>query len=388
MKTISIIGTDWSGADPAWRRQPFHSLDRRKIEDWQNVFYELGDVARVDSIAVGIRGAYDTGSVESLPIALSAYQSATYKPTLMPWFDTVGLPDIAGPPHTEHKFDFANSQHIEWGWDRYARVFFDIFKDAPLERSTNDRVLIAWWGIDKVNHYGGFTNQRYAQRLLDLVDRKLIALGLGAADHIVDTTWLQLCPSLRVYGVHDWFDAWSTPPKPYSIRQHNGVTVGVTVPSFYDIINPDGNADTLREALAAMRQANVDYVLLESGTNFVEAAELMRDSTGDTSKLDAVREHIALTRNEPPIEEDDLMALTATFSLRRSERKPHPSRPGYYTSPFPGKPDKVLSVESPAGNIAERPAGTTGPWESWREEGNRAVFDDVHGYTFAIPLVD
>lgn len=79
----------------------------------------------------------------------------------------------------------------------------------------------------------------------------------------------------------------------------------------------------------------------------------------------------------------------ATFSLRRKERTAHPSKPGYYTSPFPGSTDEeVLAVTPPEGDIEPRPKGTNGAFESWREEGNRAVFDEVFGHTFAIPLVD
>lgn len=387
MRTIAIIGTDWEGPNTAYRRQPFHSLDRRKVEDWANVFYELGDLARVDSLAVGIRGCFDAG-VSSLPVARAAYLQAQAPPhpTLMPWYDTVGLPDIVNDPgRGEVPFDFANDQHLAWGWERYARIFFDHFDDLPLERSPQGRVLLAWWGIASDTGHG-FTNQHLAQRLLDDVDRRVAAIGLGGADHIVDKTWLELCPSLRVYAVHDWFNPWTTPPAAYSIRRHHGVTVGVTVPSFYGIINPDGNADTIRHALAAMRAAHADYVLIESGTNFIEGAELMRDSTGTTSKLDAVREHIDILNPSSSVETSMLQLHDA---LRRTHAIPHPDRPGYFTSPYPGsETGEVLSVQ-PDRTIAPRPAGTAGPWETWRDDGTKAVFEDVlPGGAIAILLVD
>ena len=80
------------------------------------------------------------------------------------------------------------------------------------------------------------------------------------------------------------------------------------------------------------------------------------------------------------------MGITATLALKRSQRLKHPTDAGYWTSPYPGK-KTVLSVQ-PDGSIEERPTGTAGAYESWREEGNRAVFDKVNGYTFAFPLVD
>lgn len=388
MVTCSIIGTDWRGPEsfPHSRRKPFHSLDRTRVEDWRNVFYELCTVARIPCIAVGIRGAYDDFDVNWRGPAREAYLSASPQPTLMPWFDTVGLPDMVNLPNRgDHKFDFANDEHIRIGWEKYARVFFDYFSGCKLETSPNGKVLCAWWGIETPTGHG-FRNQPHAQRLLDYIDQRCAALGLGGADHIVDHTWLKECPGVQVFGVHDWFNGWSVPPVPYTIRNHNGVTTGVTVPSFYDRINPEGNAETIRAALAAFRSAKVDYILIESGTNFQEDAELMRDASGNTWKLDAVREHIALLTPIP--EQDDAMPK-ATFSLRRAERMLHPTKPGFYTSPFPGSTDEeVLAVTPPEGDVEPRPKGTHGAFESWREEGNRAVFPEVHGYTFAIPLVD
>lgn len=127
MRTIAIIGTDWSGPDPKWVRQPFLDngrlgFDRMRLEDWQNVFYELGDVARLDALAVGIRGAGDTGAVASLPIARQAHEHSNPLIPLTFWADTVGLPDIAhaadcGCGNGECRnapFDFDNPQHIEW----------------------------------------------------------------------------------------------------------------------------------------------------------------------------------------------------------------------------------------------------------------------------------
>lgn len=393
MRTICIIGTDWSGPRPEWVRQPFLdggrlTFDRMHRPDWDNVFHELGDLARVDSLAVGIRGLYDTGAADCLSVARAAYQATNHQPTLMPWFDTVGLPDIAGEPGEAHPFDFANPEHIRWGWERYAKVFFDRFGDLTLERSPRGKVLCVWWGIE--THTGhGFRNQQHAQNLLDYVDHRLIDAGLGGADHIVDQSWATLVPNLNAYAVHDWFNPWGITPQASSIRRHNGVTVGVTVPSFYQIINPDGNADTVTASLAAFRAAKVDYVLLEGGTDFQEGAEFMRDSTGNTSKLDAVREHIRLTTGIVEPTHKDTKMLTATFSLRRAERLLHPTKPGYFTSPFPGSTTgEVLSVNPPDGRMEPRPIGTSGPFESWREDGNRSVFDEVFGYTFAIPLVD
>lgn len=81
------------------------------------------------------------------------------------------------------------------------------------------------------------------------------------------------------------------------------------------------------------------------------------------------------------------LAMYGWFMLRRSERIE--VQPGVYTSPFPdSKTGEVLSLNPPKGRFESRPAGTAGPYEAWREEGERAVFYLKPGYTFGLPLVD
>ena len=79
-------------------------------------------------------------------------------------------------------------------------------------------------------------------------------------------------------------------------------------------------------------------------------------------------------------------------ALRRSEAMPHPTRPGYKTSPHPDKDGTVLCVEFDRvmgkHHIAKRPAGTAGAWETWRDDGQKAVFEDTEGGAVAILLVD
>ena len=79
--------------------------------------------------------------------------------------------------------------------------------------------------------------------------------------------------------------------------------------------------------------------------------------------------------------------LTATFSISRRYCLPHPSKPGYFTARHPTNANTVLSVQ-PDGTIQTRPAGTAGGYEEFRIEGNRAVFPDVGGLVFTIPLVE
>jgi hypothetical protein len=397
MKTIAIIGTDWAGPDPSWIRQPFLDngrlmFDRRRVEDWKNVFYELGDLAQLDALAVGIRGARDGyQSLDWAAPAQEAYQQHSRQTALMPWFDTVGLPDMVNPaevpPGTGVRFDFLNEEHLTIAWEKYVRIFFQIFTDSGrFQRSSNGRILIAWWGIASDNGWG-FTSQRHAQRLLNRIDDELMARGFGMADHLVDKTWLEHAPDLICHGVHNWFNPWGTLPQSFSLRTHQGVTTGVVVPSFYHKIEPVAGA-TLAHGLASCRVANADYVFIEGGTDFTEGAELMRDATGDTHKLTIIHEHIALTHAIDPLPPViEVPMITATLCLRRSERTAHPAMPGYYTSPYPGQAPKVLSVQED-GSLQTRPAGTVGPFESWREEGNRAVFDQVFGFTYALPLVD
>lgn len=60
---------------------------------------------------------------------------------------------------------------------------------------------------------------------------------------------------------------------------------------------------------------------------------------------------------------------------------------GKFTSPYPGSlTGEVLSIQ-PDGKVDKRPKGTAGPWEVWRDDGTKAVFE-VEGRMFAILLVD
>ena len=65
----------------------------------------------------------------------------------------------------------------------------------------------------------------------------------------------------------------------------------------------------------------------------------------------------------------------------------HPTRPGYFTSPHPDKDGTVLCIEADH-SIGKRPAGTAGPWETWRDDGTKAVFEDAEHGAVAILLVD
>ncbi len=77
----------------------------------------------------------------------------------------------------------------------------------------------------------------------------------------------------------------------------------------------------------------------------------------------------------------------ATFVLSRRDLIPHPSRPGYFTCRYPKGRNTVLSIQ-PGGSFDTRSPGTTGPWETLRDDGTRAVFEDVEDGVYAIPLVD
>lgn len=73
--------------------------------------------------------------------------------------------------------------------------------------------------------------------------------------------------------------------------------------------------------------------------------------------------------------------------LRRKDAIKHPTKPGYFTSPHPDKDGTVLCIE-PDRSISKRPKGTAGDWETWRDDGTKAVFEDTHGGPVAILLVD
>lgn len=309
---IIITHTDWEQPDPNWPRQPKLPFRRDDRASWDKVMDELGRIARVDSIAFGCRGTFDPPAVACLPIAREAYRHMAHQPSVTFWADTVGLPDIShnldGKP-----FDFANSLHIELAWTHFFKHFFDHFKDAKLTRSSKGNVLIPWWGIDTQTGHG-FTNQERAQRLLDYIDQKVFALGLGGCDHIVDKTWASWVPALRAYGVHNWFSGHHN-PKSFTVRHHNGVSTGVVVPGFTDpntkVETIPNNGETARAGLAACAQC--DYVILEGATDFVENAQWIREADGKTHNLDAIRAVTSpSTEPEPEPVPGGLMHLAIT----------------------------------------------------------------------------
>ena len=79
-------------------------------------------------------------------------------------------------------------------------------------------------------------------------------------------------------------------------------------------------------------------------------------------------------------------------TLRRAEAIKHPTTPGYFTSPHPDHDGSVLCIEydrtMDKHHIAKRPKGTAGEWESWRDDGTKAVFEKTDGGPVAILLVD
>jgi hypothetical protein len=91
-----------------------------------------------------------------------------------------------------------------------------------------------------------------------------------------------------------------------------------------------------------------------------------------------------------PNQEIDM--LEVHHALRRKDAIKHPTRQGYFTSPHPDNDGTVLCVEYDTGNgrhyVAKRPAGTAGAWETWRDDGTIAVFEDTAGGAAAILLVD
>lgn len=367
--TIHIIAhTDFSESNPHGPMLPFRT---DSPETWDRIFGDLGARAHVDSIAIGCRGTFDPPAVACLPIVREAYLRASHHPTLTFWADTVGLPDIAHNLSGGGGFDFANPQHIQWAWEHFLNHFVVHFGDLHLTRSPNGKVLILWWGISKNNGWG-FVNRQHSQRLLDSVDAHFVALGLGGADHIVDTTWLDDAPTLRVYGVHNWFSGHHN-PQSYSTRTHHGVMVGVVVPGFTD---PETGIDTIPhsgETARAGLQACMDchHVICEGATDFQENAYWIRNAAGDDSKLTAISDitapqtetiealmHVAVSA-EPILKWHTAVLVDSPLGNKRKAMR------WTQTSPTSGHPDPASSKF-----LCLNPDGTTeakeiiGEWES------------------------
>jgi hypothetical protein len=68
----------------------------------------------------------------------------------------------------------------------------------------------------------------------------------------------------------------------------------------------------------------------------------------------------------------------------------HPTMPDRYTSPHPDKDGSVLCIEYDSvmqkHHIGKRPKGTAGAWETWRDDGTKAVFEETEGGAVAILL--
>lgn len=86
------------------------------------------------------------------------------------------------------------------------------------------------------------------------------------------------------------------------------------------------------------------------------------------------------------VAQQEIQMLEVHHTLRRKDAMKHPEYADRFTSPHPDNDGTVLCIE-PGGIVAKRPAGTTGPWETWYDDGQKAVFE-VEGRTYAILLVD
>lgn len=414
MRTIAIIGTDIHGIEDWWlERTPEENptlaggrlrFDRAHEPSMKNQYLELAEIAEVDGIAVGLRSLHDTDAVAHMPLFSRVVQEwdparlhGRPAPTMMPFIDTVGLMNLVRRDWTDGetpvKFDYANPEHVARFWPEYLKVFYDTFPEqqdgAPnpiaYERTPDGRPLMLFWGVKHSYDDGqGTTNEAQAQRLLDHITEHMVTSGYGQPAFIVDVTWLEAVNGIEVHGYHAWHDPSGKDAKgnllpavarAHSIRTHKGVTVGLTVPGFYD--PPPGtrrternNGETLRGTLAAMRKARADYVFIESYNNRTECAGLYRTDAWGTRELDTVRAHIRHTKGESMIavSKDPLIEFVAheqllpgceaeTFALRW----PNPNS------------DTVLSLQ-PDGTLETRPATAIGPWESAKKKDGKLVF--------------
>lgn len=311
MRTILIYGTDIHGPEDFWSA-PW--VERPSDPDWSMtsqrsmdaLMYDAAAVAQIDALAILLRGDHDGGyRTPQLKRSIANYPGTV--PNLLPFIDTGALSSITGWDGVEVAFDFANPQHCEWFWERFLQPFYREYPEGGkvrYERTKNNRLLVAFWGINPSGK--GIINQSQSQKLLDLVNQRMQQAGLGAVDFIVDQSFLKYAPQLKVFGVHDWFIAATH--SSYSIHPHNGVTTGVAVPGFHVAnqptwVIPRNNGNTLRNGLAAMRGANADYVILEGYTNVAESAGYYRSNawSPDTLYLDIIREHIQMGRPTVPV---------------------------------------------------------------------------------------
>ncbi len=318
MRVNVILGHDWDGPKDYWLRKPFLDGGRLKFNrhhkpDWQNVYDELGRLAGVPSLLHGIRGYWDTPAIESLHLAAQVHREYNQPPTVGAWFDTGGLSDCVDNPGPGNPYDFGNAQHINWGWERYGKLFFVAFPKGTnytlTTKASDARILCAWWGIGtSMGH--GMKNLHLAQNLLNKVSEEAFKLTGRHVSHIVDKGWLDHNKGLQCYGAHGWFDPWGNvkPPEHVTVYKHNnGITTGMVVPSF---VNPGENrwrihhndGGTLDTGLRTCAIALCDEVLLEGGTDFEEGASPMRDERGDDRILIALKRYANTVPITPPID--------------------------------------------------------------------------------------
>lgn len=319
MRTIFIYGTDIHGPEDWWAKydwveKPWTDNGRLKwtMSDratMDHLMYQAAGIAGIDSLAILLRGARGSGfATPELKASIEDYAGpfVDKPPTICPFIDTGALSAItAYEGGTETAFDFGNQQHLDWFWTYFLKPYFDQFPEGakaknPIkyERSKNGRIVVVFWSINPQGREpaAGVVNQQLAGRLLDKITVRMIDAGLSTPDCIVDRSWVERAP-VRPFAVHNWFNA--AEHTAYSVRRYNGITTGVAVPGFHvptqpGWVIPRNGGQTLRDALAAMREAKADYVLLESLTNVSESAMFGMSEATDppTLCLDIVREHI------------------------------------------------------------------------------------------------
>jgi len=77
--------------------------------------------------------------------------------------------------------------------------------------------------------------------------------------------------------------------------------------------------------------------------------------------------------------------MFATFAVSKSWLIPHPIHADKFVANVPGK--GVLSIQ-PDGRVEYRIPGTSGAWETLVISGNRAIYNEIDGLVYVLPLED
>lgn len=212
--------------------------------------------------------------------------------------------------HPEHPYPIDQLDGDEgvykYIWDYNLKIAFQKVPDKYLFKF-QDRPVIFFWSVN--NFLDPTANNNYSGKLSKILDRIRADFQAEFGSDpffVVDRSFYDRDRTVY-YPVTDAINNWFVMNNPYTVRAHNGVTVGVAIPGF-SINDKQGNkmfvdadhGNLLDEALEALVRAGSQMILIEGFTDVRENAALWRSV--DTKYYDYPNQRINIVRrysNDP-----------------------------------------------------------------------------------------